>query len=216
MTIKAKENELTDGQRKYKLCYVEEIPEEYYGLDERSKELTESEGYKEYRKKMFAWIGENTNFTVEDILRWESENGYDKYNVNLTYKFYDTQDYKDGFTHWFHFTNDMEKQWGDEWSLSISAPYDNDTEVVRMPIRLPKDWLGENDNVKVILPNDYHTTDDISADMVNHHAMPWVWISVRNETNVIVKSVSIMAGDTPDDVFSKIKEVKEFINNSKK
>ena len=214
MTIKAKENELTDEQRKYKLCYVEDIPEQYYDLDEKSKELVESGAYEEYRKKKFAWIGEKTKagdpFTLEDVMKWEKDNGYDKFD--LTFKFYETQDYKDGFTHWFHFTNDMENQWGDDWDYSLcNSPYDNDTEVVRMPVRLPKD-------LKIFFPNDYCilNADTVSVDMVNHYAMPWVWISVYNSVNMIVKSFSIMAGDTPDDVMRKIKEAEEFINNNKK
>lgn len=215
MTIKAKENELTDEQRKYKLCYVEGIPEEYYDLDEKSKELVESQRYKECRQKKFEWMKARPSFTPEDMMKWETENGY--VDFNPTFKFYETQDYKDGFTHWFHFTNDMEKQWGGDWDLSLdSSPYDSDTEVVRVPMRMPKEWVDESGNVKVILPEDYPAISNISVDMVNNHAMPWVWISVRNEIDVIVKSVSIMAGDTPEDALSKIKEVKEFINNNKK
>ena len=220
MTTDVKENKLTDEQRKYKLCYVEEIPEMYYDLDEKSKELVASGEYKEYLHKKHAWINEQMNakepFSVEDIMKWENENNYRDFE--LSFKFYDTQEYKDGFTHWFHFTNDMEKQWGDDWDCLLeSSPYDNDTEVVRMPIRLPKEWLEETGNVKVASPTKYTTDnfDVLSVDMVNHHAMPWMWISVSDHINMIVKSVSIMAGDTPDDVMRKIKEIEDFINNKK-
>ena len=107
----------------FKLCYVDEIPKTYLDYTPESKALMQTEEHKEYMKKRREYfdvlIKKNGHISCYDY------DNYDRaYDPELKFRTemqeYPTPDVLDGYTHYLYFTNDLEKQWGDDWD---DAPY---------------------------------------------------------------------------------------------
>lgn len=191
----------------YQLCYVEEIPTTYNDYTEETKAMMETPEFKEYREKKDAWykewFKEHHSMTFDNSEHWDKVNGY---NWKLEWKDYPTPDYKAGYTHYLYFTNDMSKQWGDDWDdapyeHNAEVPYDDETDIIMIPINL---YYGSE--CYVYFPEDYgNGNSPFSVDLINAGAIPWIFMYI-NEHKAIPKSVSIMAGESPVKVITKLKE----------
>ena len=145
MTTNKNFKEVTkEEKKKYVLCYVESVPKTYFDLDPKSQILSETDEYKEYVSKRKAYFD-------EQLAKYHSysSSAYDEYNrqydpdgkFSLNYCDYPDPDYKAGFTHYFYFTDNMSKQWGDDWNdapyeYNAEVPYDSETNIIRIPVRL--------------------------------------------------------------------------------
>jgi len=209
MIAKTEKDPITDGY-KFKLCYVEEISSTYNDYDEETKAMMETPEYLEYKRLKDIWykewFKEHHSMSGTDMENWDREHGY-RWRYN--WKDYPTPEYEAGFTHYLYFTDNMEKQWGDDWDdapyeYNADIPYDDKTNVLRIAVKLDPTDKGE-----LYLPKDYgfNGNSHFSVDMINAGAIPWIFIYIPKYKG-IGNSLSIMAGDTVFKVFDKLNNFK--------
>ena len=204
-------------EENYKLCYVDEIPATYCDYDEESKKLMDTDEYKEYTEKRREYLDgllkKQGYLSSGDYVTYDLINDKE-YKFRTNFKDYPNPDYELGYTHYLYFTNDIDKQWGDDWDdvpyeHNAEIPYDFDTDIYISPITIPK-----LDNVQVRFPNTGFVNSPYSVDMINAKAVPWIWIGVMNERK-IQKSIAIMGGDTYKEVKEKLNEIKHLTDIKK-
>lgn len=209
MIIKTEKDPITDGA-KFQLCYVEEIPATYNDYDEETKAMMETPEYQEYKRLKDIWykewFKEHHSMSMGDSENWNREHGY---YWTYNWKDYPEPDYVNGFTHYLYFTDDMEKQWGDDWDdapyeYNAEIPYDDETNVLRITVKIDPTEKGE-----IYLPRDYgcNGNSHFSVDMINAGAIPWIFVYIPKR-KAIGNSLSIMAGDTVLEVFNKLNNFK--------
>lgn len=226
-------SELTEEQKhKFVLCYVETIPATYNDYDEETYEMINSDEFKEYRRLKDEWykeyFKEHHSMSGSTSLEWDKQHGYKwKYG----YKDYDVEDYVNGNQYYLYFTNDMNKQWGDDWDdapyeHNAEIPYDDKTDIIRIPVsfeclkiqRLMKvenieDAAYEEMNKRypkifdyeIREPKDYgfRGNSPFSVDMINAQAVPWLWINCW-ESKKVQDATAIFGGETIEEVLAKI------------
>lgn len=116
------------------------------------------------------------------------------YNYKLCYV--DQEDEYSSITT-LYFTNDMEKQWGDEWGI---APYEHNAEVP---------YNDETDIYSIVIEHsfsDIHTpmkgysSSPYSVKDINKGVIPWITIPRKGKNSIFIK-----AGDTCLSVIDRIK-----------
>ena len=180
MTDKKLFNEISkDDKKKYVLCYIDTVPKTYFDLDPESKKLSETEGYKNYVAKRKAYFDEllAKYHSYSSSAYTEYNRQYDpdgKYELNFCD--YPEPDYVAGFTHYFYFTDDMSKQWGDDWNdapyeHNAEVPYDSETNIIYVPVRLTyyaMERLISNWEVESDLAEDSDTFDKLRKKYPNY------------------------------------------------
>ena len=91
-----------------------------------------------------------------------------------------------------YFTNDMEKQWGDDWDdipyeHNAGEPYEHETDVFSIIVNT--NWED------VITPHSPYSVKDINKGII-----PWITIPRQGENSIFIK-----AGDTCLSVIDRIK-----------
>ncbi|MBO6271749.1 hypothetical protein J6O48_03095 [bacterium] len=243
MRLDLKIEELTDEQkRNFVLCYIDDIPKTYNDYDEETKAMMETPEYLEYKRLKDIWykewFKEHHSMSSDDMFNWDIEHGY---NYKYSYKDYPEPDYVAGYTHYFYFTNNLSKQWGDDWDdapyeHNAEIPYDNETDIIRIPVRIeytainnflnddevekqPDDspeWeIKYNNYSKADLktPKDYgYYNSPFSVDMINAKAIPWLWFNIWQYKKVqIENSVAIFGGDTIQETLNKIDKINKLL-----
>ena len=220
----------------YKLCYVDEIPETYTDWDPESKKLMDTPEYKEYRAKVNKELDVIRNKRKEEEgFGYLSSGDYASVERRLDPqgKFYTDMceypdpDYEKGYTHYLYFTDNLEKQWGDDWDdapydCNAGYPYDIETDVIVIPIcieyfklqhmvEVEDNWNDLKttcplyDNVEIRFPCDGFTNSPYSIDMINTGAIPWLYARIcRRKIVNPHESISVMAGEDPESVVNKI------------
>ena len=220
----------------YQLCYVDSIPETYLDYTPESFKLIETEEYKEYHRKRREYL--------DDIMKkqgfcssrdweeydWEHDPGR-KFKTEL--QEYPTEDIINGYTHYLYFTNDMEKQWGDDWDdapyeYNAETPYDSETDILQVPVcidyyKLMKAYEDDNAYDKVLkkypnynkadikLPSDWGGCNSpFCVDDINGGAVAWLYATLRKGYSVW-KHIAIHAGENPQTVMKKIKDINKLL-----
>lgn len=135
----------------YSLCYVDEIPETVFGLDEFSKRLTSS--------KNFDW--NNREFT--SVLKYEDSPNPDFIpEISEMYAYFTPSNLFD--------------QWGDDWDdkpyeHNSGIPYEDikkGVEILRIPFYLDPNYTK--------YPSSYGSGNSpFSVEMINKGAIPWIF-----------------------------------------
>lgn len=231
-------SELTDEQKNnFVLCYVESIPATYNDYDEETYEMINSDEYKEYKRLKEEWykeyFKEHHSMSSNTSFEWDRANGYRWY---YNYKDYDNPDYVNGNQYYLYFTNNMNKQWGDDWDdvpyeHNAEVPYSDDTDIICIPVSfefLKIQKLLEDKNIDPIAyeelntrypnifnydikePKDYAYSGNspFSVDMINAQAIPWLWIN-NWEPKKIQNATAIFAGETINEVLNKINKLNQ-------
>ena len=235
--------DLGDEYDDYKLCYVEEIPKTYTDWDPDSKELMKTNEYKEFIKERNKILEElKDTREKEEGYRYLTGEDYRSVERKLdpTRKFernlceYPHPVYSQGYTHYFYFTNDLEKQWGDDWDdipyeHNAGTPYNHNTDLIIVPFiieyfKLEKMVEVERnyedllticplfDDIEVRFPCDGYLNSPYSIDMINTGAIPWLYgrICRYKEINPS-ETISIMAGENPKSVMYKLNKFNRII-----
>ena len=232
-------NELKEVFEKYKdfqLCYIDSIPETYYDLTPESLALTKTPEYIEYNAKRRAFL--------DDIMKrqghcssrdWEEYDWeHDPHNkFRLDYQDYPTEDILNGYTHYIYFTNDMSKQWGDDWDdapyeHNAEVPYDNKTEILEVPVCIDyyKLMRGyENYEEYEVLTKDYPNFSRVDVkqpkdwgginspfcvDDINGGAVAWLYATL-SEKRYVAKRIAVHAGENPQTVLEKLKKINDLL-----
>ena len=216
----------------FKLCYVDEIPKTYLDYTPESKALMQTEEHKEYMKKRREYfdvlIKKNGHISCYDY------DNYDRaYDPELKFRTemqeYPTPDVLDGYTHYLYFTNDLEKQWGDDWDdapyeYNAETPYDHDTDIIVIPICLTYFRLNDIEDDKefdnypnyskcdIKFPKDWGGINSpFCIDDINGGAVAWIYATLSSNRNVI-KHIAVHAGENPETVVKKIDEINQMLS----
>lgn len=233
-TIKIYPNDIKEVLDKYKdfqLCYIDSVPETYYDLTPESRKLSETPEYIEYRKQRQAYLDnimkQRGSYSSRD---WEE---YDFYNdperkFRIEYQDYPTEDIVNGYTHYIYFTNNMKKQWGDDWDdapyeHNAEVPYDDETDILQIPVcityyKLMEDYDEESyEEILKTYPN-YNYTDlklpkdwgsvnsPFCVDDINGGAVAWLYATLSKD-RYVTERIVIHAGETPQSVLQKIEDI---------
>ena len=224
----------------YQLCYVDSIPETYLDYTPESFKLIETEEYKEYHRKRREYLddimkrqGSCSSRDWEEY-DWEHDPGR-RFKTEL--QDYPTEDIIDGYTHYLYFTNNLKEQWGDDWDdapyeYNAEVPYDHDTEILQVPIcldyfKLLKGYANDEEyeiatkdypnfhNVEVKFPRDWGGANSPFCIMdVNAGAVAWIFATL-SEGRYVTESIAIHAGENPQKVMKKIKEINKLLKKKK-
>ena len=241
-------NEVTkEEEKKYVLCYIEEVPHTFFDLDPHSMKLVETPAYKKYAAKKKEYFDDvlarehsYSSYMVEEYNRIHDPEG----NFRLDYCDYPHPDYVEGYTHYFYFTDNMSKQWGDDWNdapyeHNAGEPYDDDTNIIRIPVRLTykylqslindeddedydknmkifnkmiKKYKGYNDNCVLQFPNDNFLNSPYCVDDINHGAVAWLFFAKYDYG--IKEAVAIYGGDSIKVVNKKLKAIEKLLKTT--
>ena len=228
-------NEKIEEYDNFQLCYIDSIPQTYYDLTPESREMSKTPEYIEYAEKRSAYLDEllkkNHSYSSRDWEEYDWE--HDPSNkFKRQYQEYPNEDIVDGYTHYLYFTNNMEKQWGDDWGRDFDSgsPYDHETDIIQVPVcidyyKLMKAYEDEESYEDVIkdypnynysevnLPKDWDNYGGkclFTVEDINHGAAAWVYATLRKR-RYIYKSVAIYAGESPKTVMKKIGQVNNLL-----
>lgn len=228
--------DLSEDELHYKLCYVSEIPITHEDLSPESIEMYKTPEYKKYKELLHKWMDEQLkskgSISSFDIDRWELKNNYYR-KFMATYCTYNTQEWLEGKTHYMFFTDDLNKQWGDDWDdapyeHNAGWPYDFDTNIICVPFSIiyshilrgnEEDILSVDDvfknfkNCVLKCPSSYNINSPFSVDMINGGAIPWIWLG-KYDARKLVDSVAINGGDTVEQVADKVFKMNELIKQN--
>lgn len=238
-TIKIYPKELKNVVKNYKdyqLCYVDSIPETYLDYTSESKALMETEEYKKYNAARRAYLDEIMkkcgSCSSSDWVYYDLEHDpFRKFKTEL--QDYPTEDIINGYTHYFYFTNDMEKQWGDDWDdapyeYNAETPYDGETNILQVPVcidyyKLMKAYEDDEayaevlrkypnyDKTDIKLPRDWGGCNSpFCVDDINGGAVAWLYATLRKGYSVW-KHIAIHAGEKPQTVMKKIKDINKLL-----
>lgn len=247
MTTNKKLKDITkEEKKKYVLCYIESVPKTYFDLDPESKKLSETEDYKNYVAKRKAYFDEllakyhsYSSSEYDEYKRQNDPNG--KYELNFCN--YPEPDYVAGFTHYFYFTDDMSKQWGDDWNdapyeCNADGPYDSETNIICVPVRLTyyamehlsSNWEDESDlaedskNFNKLLKK-YPNYNNCQLKFPKDHGYnsPFcvddinhgavAWVYFASYDYGVKEAVAIHGGDSIKDVEKKLKLIDKILKN---
>lgn len=202
----------------WKLCYVDEIPDTYTDWDPKSKEIRETPEYKDFiirRNKELDIIKDARKDTTG--YSYLSSYDYDTVETKLDpdHKFktrvceYPNPEYEEGYTHYLYFTDNIDKQWGDDWNdapyeYNAGCPYDHETNIIIVPVS-----LVEDDNIIIKLPKDYGYNSPFSVDLINAGAIPWIFAYTASR-KCIPTSISIIGGECIQDVLNSINTINKW------
>ena len=215
----------------FKLCYVDEIPKTYMDYTTESKALMQTEEYKEYMKKRREYLDEllkkNGHVSSHDYDDYAREHDPEhKFHTDM--QDYPTPDILDGYTHYLYFTNDLEKQWGDDWDdapyeYNAETPYDHDTEIIIIPICLTYFSLNDLDDDKefdnypnyskcdIKFPKDWGGINSpFCVDDINGGAVAWIYATL-SDMIYVKKHIAIHGGENPETVYNKIVEINNLL-----
>lgn len=216
--------------REFVLCYIDEIPATYSDYSQMSKILMQTESYKEYKAQQNIWRDEILKkqgyISSEDYREYEWE--HDPTGLfKVEFEDYPNPDYTDGYTHYLYFTNDLSKQWGDDWNdapyeHNAGDPYDDETEIIQVPVIIPgcgceyneelwEKWYEEYSNfgsVYIKMPYDYgNGNSPFCIDDINHGAVAWLYASIGYR-----KGIAIYGGDNFEKVLGKYERIMDLFN----
>ena len=231
--------ELSKEFKKYKgyqLCYVDSIPETYLDYTPESKALMETEEYKKYHEARRAYLDgikkKQGSYSSRDWEEYDWEHDpYRKFKEEL--QDYPTEDIINGYTHYFYFTNDMEKQWGDDWDdapyeYNAETPYDGETDMLQVPVcidfyKLMKAYEDDEAYEEVLrkypnygkadvkLPRDWGGCNSpFCVDDINGGAVAWLYATLRKGYSVW-KHIAIHAGENPQIVMEKLEKINNLL-----
>lgn len=236
--------ELSKEFKKYKgyqLCYVDSIPETYLDYTPESKALMETEEYKKYHEARRAYLDgimkKQGSYSSRDWEEydWEHDPGR-KFKTDL--QEYPTEDIIDGYTHYLYFTNNLKEQWGDDWDdapyeYNAEIPYDHDTEILQVPIcldyfKILKSYDDDGymshannkkypnfHNVDIKFPRDWGGANSPFCIMdINAGAVAWIFATL-SEGRYVTESIAVQAGENPQKVMKKIKEINKLLKKKK-
>lgn len=235
MRLDLKIEELTDEQkRNFVLCYIDDIPKTYNDYDEETKAMMETPEYLEYKRLKDIWykewFKEHHSMSSYDMFNWDIEHGY---NYKYSYKDYPEPDYVAGYTHYFYFTNNLSKQWGDDWDdapyeHNAETPYDSETDILQVPVcidyyKLMKAYEDDNaydkvlkkypnyDKADIKLPRDWGGCNSpFCVDDINGGAVAWLYATLRKGYSVW-KHIAIHAGENPQIVIEKLEKINDLL-----
>ena len=123
------------------------------------------------------------------------------YNYKLCYV--DQEDEYSSITT-LYFTNDMEKQWGDDWEdapyeHNAEPPYENETDIYSIII--------EHCFSDICTPMKGYSNSPYSVKDINEGIVPWITIPRKEKNSIFIK-----AGDT---LFSVIDRIKSYLPKCK-
>lgn len=224
----------------YQLCYVDSIPETYFDYTPESKTLMETEEYKKYNEARRAYLDEIMkkygSYSSRDWEYYDLEHDpYRKFKTEL--QDYPTEDIINGYTHYLYFTNDMEKQWGDDWDdapyeYNAETPYDSETDILQVPVcidyyKLMKAYEDDEAYEEVLreypnynkadikLPRDWGGCNSPFCVMdINAGAVAWIFATL-SEGRYVTESIAIHAGENPQKVMKKIKKINKLLKKKK-
>lgn len=185
----------------YKLCYVDEINQTYWGVLPELQEEYDKISYDEYKND---WRLQN-KFRHMDIPNPE----YNKLTA----------------THYAYFTPlSLDEQWGDDWN---DAPYEHNAgEPYDSLILSTKDvngikFVNETADVNILVvrfalnsynssfPRDYDPCNSpFSVEMINAGAVAWIY-DCKYVSGGKKKHVAIQAGVNPYEFADKVNQIKE-------
>ena len=229
-----------EEKRKYVLCYIDSVPRTYTDLDPFSKVLSETTEYKEYAAKKKAYFDEilkrDHSYSSSMVAEYNRNNDpFGKFV--LDYCEYPHPDYAAGYTHYFYFTDNMAKQWGDDWNDSpyeynSEVPYDSETNIICIPVKLTykymqqlanddtkesqqklnryiKKYPGFNHRCELRFPCDNFYNSPYCIDEINHGAVAWIFFAIYDYS--IKESIAIYGGDTIKDVQKKLNRMEKLL-----
>ena len=84
-----------------------------------------------------------------------------------------------------YFTNDMEKQWGDDWDdipyeYNAGEPYEHETDVFSIIVNT--NWED------IITPCTEHLNSPYSVKDINKGIIPWITIPRQGENSIFIKA----------------------------
>lgn len=184
----------------HRLCYVDTIPETYSDYDEVTKAIHNTPEYQKFAKERKEYsemlLKTKSCYSSREIDEFERDNAPDIRFTRVNFKEYPNPEYTDGYTHELYFTDDLNKQWGDDWNdapyeYNSGYPYNDETDVIRVVVSLPED---------IILPHTRFWNSPFSVEDINAGAIPWIF---WKHPKTILHSMSINGGDSLLEVLDK-------------
>lgn len=199
-------DKLDKDYSEYKLCYIDEIPQEEYDYTPETKEYIKTERYKE----------------------WKDKYGYSVSDPLVEMKNYPNPEYEPGKREYYAYFSPVSRMGeivGDDhddrcYSCNAGIPYDTvrneEVTVIKIPFALPDSgfWRGDYE-VDIKSPKDWFYGNDTpwSAEDINLGAVPWLFARtcLYKYGNI---GISIMAGITPELFLDKLEEIKGLVLDS--
>jgi len=211
---------IPEEYKKYKLCYIDEIPKTYIDYTSDARAYRETDEWKEqdrlrdeklHKQGYLSSDDDEFGYYANAILRRGSECQH-----------YPEPDYIKGEQELYaYFTPlPLDEQWGDDWNDSpydcnAGVPYDRVTDETEEKNGIS--FVTKSHEITIIrvpfiiksynstLPKDYAFNSPFSVDMINRDAVAWIYD--YNYTNK--KYVTIHAGDTVEEFVKKIEQIAE-------
>lgn len=232
LNITAQEAITNPEYRKFRLCFVDRISKTYTDYTPESKKLMETEEYKNYIQGRREYLNK-----ILEKLHYVSSKDYDYYDRlnDPTNKFrtemqeFPSPDYVAGYTHYLYFTDNIDKQWGDDWDdapyeYNAGEPYDDNTNIIIIPVKIvPLSFDYDNEdsmynekiydnypnvaNVDVKLPCDYAYNSPFCIDDINGGAVAWIYALSYKYKDGKRTRIAINSQDTPETAYYKIERI---------
>ena len=144
-----KDNEtrkLTAEERKYGLCFVEEIEPTYRDYDLLTKKMRATDEFVEYLRKKEEFV--DLLMKQKGCVSSNDLNAFDAIHEPLsaraaTYDDYVSELFSEGYTHYLWFTDDVVAQDGDCWTHPLDdsyAPYEHD-KIFKIAVKVDYSWI---------------------------------------------------------------------------
>ena len=220
MYITINPKHIPEEYKKYKLCYIDEIPKTYWDYTPQAKAYRETEEWKEQDRLRSEKLHRNGIMSSDDpefgywanpILRKGSESDE-----------YPNPEYVKGEKELYaYFTPlSLDEQWGDDWNDSpydcnAGDPYDSVTDEVTEHDGLK--FVSKSHDITIVripfivksynsrFPSDYGYNSPFCVRDINHGAVSWIYD--YNSSNE--KHVTVNAGDTPSQFVKKLKMIEK-------
>ena len=227
-------SQLFEDELHYRLCFVSEIPMTFSDITPETAQMYRSPEYLKYKDMLHKWMDEQfakgLSISNRDIEDWDMEhNFFGKFKHE--YCEYKSQEWVEGNTHFMFFTDNLSEQWGDDWDdapyeYNAGWPYNDVTDLICIPVSIIYSHIyrenEENDlpgisemfknynNCVLNNPSDYGYNSPFSVDMINHSAVPWLWLA-KYDRNSLLEAVAINGGDTVVKVLASVDKMNELI-----
>ena len=204
---------------KFKLCYIDSIPQTVMDYTEKSKRIKESNDYKRWRKERDAY--------AEQLLKEYGSYSYSDlppipFEFELEYDNYPNEEFIEGKQEFYaYFTNldNLSDQWGDDWDDSpyeynAETPYDSKNGVEHIILKVP--FYVNHDGYYVKFPYDYQCMGNSHFCVRDINAKAVAWIFAKGMKGKSSDgSVSVLAGISPEEFYDKVTEINKLYPFSK-